>query len=418
MDGVDNNRKWCRCGLSHSLRLWLMSWMVGFLLCATTAGGAQDFPAFLETLYPAAAESGISRSTWDHAFESVTEPDEKVLEKARYQPEFTTPIWEYLDLRVNQHALRQGSKMSARYENLLNRVEAQSGVQKNIVLAIWSMESNFGAILRRPERLHYVPRALATLAWGDPKRSKFARKQLVAALQILQSGDIDRNGLTGSWAGAMGHTQFIPTSYLAYGLDMDGDGRRDIWNSVDDALATAANLLKKNGWRSGRTWGYEVSLPPGAERFEDSTMTLQQWSEKGVRRVSGAAFPRPEENGVLKLLAGKNGPAYLMLKNFYVIKRYNSSNAYALAVGLLADEFSGYSGPQASWPWPPDSLRRSEKYELQQLLKDMGYYDGAVDGYPGSATRSAIRDYQKRSGQLVDGTPTRPLLILLRKSKQ
>jgi membrane-bound lytic murein transglycosylase B len=337
-----------------------------------------------------------------------------VLEKANYQPEFTAEIWDYLDGRVNPLSIEKGLNMSRNHARTLTDVEHKFGVEQAVLLAIWAIESNYGAIFEKPDRLHYVPLALATLAYGDPKRQKFARTQLIAALKILQAGDINKEQLTGSWAGAMGHTQFIPTSYLAYGFDMDGNGRRDIWNSIPDALATAANLLHKNGWQTGKTWGYEAILPSTGEQFKDQTKTMAEWQKIGFKRPDGKFFPRPDDKAVLKILAGTEGPAFLMMKNFYVLKRYNSSDSYALAVGLLADRLAGLSGLVQSWPRPPGSLSIEDKIELQKRLRQHGYYSGEIDGHLGDGTKEAIRRFQIQAGLVEDGVPSQELLQDLR----
>lgn len=393
--------------------LILAAVVVGF--SAGPARADASFVQWIEDFFPEAEKEGISRVTWDMAFAGVTEPDPSVLKKASYQPEFKAEIWDYLDARVNPLSIARGQEMSRRYQGTLDAVERRFGVRRWVILAIWSMESNFGAILEKTNRLHYVPRALATLAYGDPRRQKFARTQLVAALQILQAGDITPERMTGSWAGAMGHTQFIPTSYLAYGVDMDGNGRRDIWGSIPDALATAANLLKENGWRTGYTWGYEVVLPKDGEGFKDETMRLAQWQKLGYTRIGGRAYPRPSDKAVLKLPAGPDGPAFLMLKNFYVLKRYNNADAYALAVGLLADRLAGYGRLTKSWPRPPGALSVDEKFELQERLQQRGHYDGKIDGYLGEGTRKAIRSFQAQAGLEVDGKPNQELLMALRR---
>jgi membrane-bound lytic murein transglycosylase B len=305
--------------------------------------------------------------------------------------------------------------MKSHYAQALAAVENRFGVEAKILLAIWSMESDYGAVFERPERLHYVPQALATLAYADPRRKNFAEKQLVAVLQILQAGDIGRQDLTGSWAGAMGHTQFIPTSYLAYAVDMDGNGRRDIWNSVPDALATAANLLHRNGWQSGKTWGYEVILPAGGERWVDKTRILADWQQAGFSRTGGRTFPRPDDRAVLKLPAGKEGPAFLVLKNFFVLKRYNNADAYALATGLLADRLAGSKGLVQPWPRPPGTLNGEETLLLQELLKKKGYYSGEIDGLIGEASRAAIRTFQEEIGMPADGKPSLETLDALRR---
>ncbi len=374
------------------------------------------FKQWLDDFYAVVAKEGINRATWNAAFTGVTEPDPLVLEKANFQPEFTTEIWDYLDSRVNPLAIDKGRKMAKVHTSTLAAVEQKYGVEQSVLLAIWSMESNYGAILEQPERLFYVPSALATLAYGDPKRRKFARTQLVAALQILQTGDIGRAHLMGSWAGAMGHTQFIPTSYLAYGVDMDGNGRRDIWNSIPDALATAANLLKSNGWQKGSPWGYEVAMPVGGEKLREESKTLAEWAKLGFKRAGGQAFYRPEDKALLKIPAGPVGPAFLMLSNFSVIKRYNNSDSYALAVSLLADRLAGSGGLLVkAWPRPLDSLNAEEKLELQQRLQNIGLYIGEVDGHLGPATEKAIRSYQKHAGLAMDGLPSQNLLRTLRR---
>ncbi|MFB9952473.1 lytic murein transglycosylase [Rhizobium puerariae] len=372
------------------------------------------FKAWIVKFYDTAARSGITRSTYEKAFAGITEPDRDVLEKAAYQPEFKSKIWDYLDSRVNPYTVRIGREMAAKYGSTLNALERHFGVDKNILLAIWSMESNYGAVLEKPDRLHHVPQALATLAWGDSSRSKYARTQLIAALKILQSGDVTPKQLTGSWAGAMGHTQFIPTSYLLYAIDADGNGKRDIWHSVPDALATSANLLAKNGWTTGKTWGYETALPANGARYEGQTRTLAEWAKLGFARANGKNFPRGADRATLKLMAGENGPAFLMLKNFFVVKRYNAADSYALAVGLLADEIAGYGGVQQAWPRPNGTLDIRQKFELQTRMKELGYYDGEVDGNFGSGSKAAISAIQKRLGMQQSGEPSRQLLEALR----
>lgn len=389
--------------------------VASLVLTGVVAEANQDFVNWLNTFLPEAERQGVTATTWNKAFSEITEPDELVLERAAYQPEFIQEIWEYLDTRVNHLSVEKGLELAGQKNATLTSLEQRFGVSRSVLLAIWSMETNYGAALQQRERLHYVPQALATLGWGDEKRSDFARDQLIAALKILQAGDVSRDNLLGSWAGAMGHTQFIPTSYLAYAVDMDGDGRRDIWNSVPDALATAANLLTKNGWRPGKPWGYEVVLPAGIGRYAEETKTLAEWQRLGVARPGGRTFPQTEDIAILKVLAGENGPGFLMMKNFFVIKRYNNSDKYALAVGLLANWLAGQEGVQQQWPRPVDSLSIDEKIALQQLLRDKGYYDGEIDGQPGAATREAIREFEKKAGLQVNGMPNRSVLEALKK---
>jgi membrane-bound lytic murein transglycosylase B len=380
----------------------------------TSAYGSESFEKWIEDFYLVAAKDGVTRHTWDQAFKDITEPDPVILEKAMYQPEFTSKIWDYLDARVNFLSIEKGQKMNKIYSQTLQSVADKFAVKPAVLLAIWSMESNYGDILKKADRLHYVPLALATLGYGDPKRGKFARSQLVAALKILQAGDVQKEQFMGSWAGAMGHTQFIPTSYLAYGVDMDGNGQCDIWNSIPDALATAANLLHKNGWRAGKTWGYEVVVPASKLAHEGETKLLSEWQKLGVIRPGKKAFAWPNDKAVLKLFAGKSGPAFLVMKNFYVLKRYNNSDSYALAVGMLADKISGFGGLEQQWPRPPGSLLVDDKIALQQLLKEKGYYSGSIDGNIGKETRDAIRLYQREAGLEPSGEPTADLLLKLR----
>ncbi len=395
----------------------LLRCVIGFFLLLFTAqncGAAESFTDWLRTFRREAEAEGIERITFAQAFSAVTEPDSKVLKRAAYQPEFTQQIWEYLDTRVNSLSIERGRTVAVRYHKVLREIERNSGVSASILLAIWSMETNYGLILDKKERLHYLPRALATLGWGDKKRKKFAKTQLIAALKIFAAGDVNRADFLSSWAGAMGHTQFIPTSYLAYAVDFDGDGRRDVWNSVADALASSANLLAKNGWRTGKTWGYEVVLGEGAEKYQDQTKTLRQWQQLGFVRPQQKAFPRPDEKAVLKILGGGNGPGFLMLRNFFVLKKYNNSDFYALAVGLLADRLAGWPEMVQQWPKPPGILSFAEKLELQTLLKQRGYYNAAVDGYPGRMTCEAIEAFQQDNGFEVNGKADKSTLEQLR----
>lgn len=386
----------------------------GLFAHATAARADARFQKWVADFYQTAAEAGISKSTYQKAFSGVKTPDPDVLEKAAYQPEFKHKIWDYLDSRVNPYTVRIGKEMAAKHGRTLAALERHFGVDRNILLAIWSMESNYGAVLQKDDRLHYVPRALATLAYADKKRAKYARTQLIAALKIIQRGDIDAGDMTGSWAGAMGHTQFIPTSYMLYAVDADGNGHRDIWNSVPDALATAANLLAKNGWQAGKTWGYETVVPTGGSKYSGQTKTLAQWAKLGFTRPNGSGFKNGADRAELKLPAN-GGPGFLMTKNFFVIKRYNASDSYAMGVGMLADQLAGYSGVKQRWPRPEGTLDITEKFELQTRLKELGYYEGEVDGNFGSGSKAAIQAFQNRMGLAADGEPSQRLLNALRR---
>jgi len=390
-----------------------------FLTAAVTALGVSassadaGFQRWIAEFRSVAIQNGISAATYDRAFRGISEPDPEVLEKARYQPEFRAEAWEYFDNRINEHTVATGRQLARKWGPWLERIERQFGVSRYVLLAIWSIESNYGEVLANDRVMRNLPRSLATLAYADPKRAKFARTQLIAALKILERGDVSERQLTSSWAGAMGHTQFIPTSYQAYAVDADGDGRRDIWNSVPDALASAANLLRRNGWQPGETWGYEVLLPEG-RKFPAGSMSLNRWASIGVVRANGKGFPRPSQNAELKVPDGRAGPAFLMIKNFFVIKRYNNSDKYALAVGLLADQIAGYGGLVRGWNRPFQRLSFQETQELQKRLGALGYYSGEIDGKIGQGSREAIRAFQSRMGLAQDGHPSKEVLNVLR----
>jgi membrane-bound lytic murein transglycosylase B len=388
----------------------------GIAFAGATGNASADakFQSWIADFRGTALNSGVSASTFNRAFAGVTEIDPEVLEKAKSQPEFTEPVWGYLDNRVNEQSIATGREMARKYCRWLGAIEKSFGVDRNILLAIWSMETNFGEIMKRDDVMRDAVRSLATLAYADPRRAKYARTQLIAAMKILQKGDIDRSHLTGSWAGALGHTQFIPTSYLAYAVDMDGNGKRDIWNSVPDALATAANLLKKNGWQPGQTWGYEVVLPAG-RKFPSGSRTIGEWQSIGVVRANGKAFPRGGEKATLKVPDGRGGPAFLMTRNFYVLKNYNNADKYALGVGLLADQIGGSSGLRQEWNRPFTPITMKEREELQNHLRELGYYDGKVDGKIGDGSRNAIQAFQKQMGLDPDGHPSMEVLTVIRK---
>ena len=372
------------------------------------------FQNWIRDFRATAVRNGVPRSIYDRAFANVRTPDPEVLRKARFQPEFKDEAWQYIDSRVNERTIGTGREMLRKHKRLLDRIERDMGVSRNILLAIWSMESSYGEALKQESRLHYVPRALATLAYADRRRAKFARGQLIEVLKIVARGDVSLQGLTGSWAGAMGHTQFIPTSYTAWATDGDGDGRKDIWNSVPDALYTAANLLRDNGWRSGQTWGYEVILPQG-RKFPGGKMSLAEWERIGVRRANGKAFPRPSQRAELKVLQGRQGPAFLMADNFFVLKRYNNADKYALGVGLLADQIGGFPPPTRDWTRPFTRLTIAQSEELQARLARKGFYEGEVDGKIGPVSRSAIKAFQASAGLPQDGFASMEVLEVLRR---
>lgn len=401
----------------HVTRRDLLGLIVGSALLAavpTVAIADEGFRSFVANFRGVALKNGISGATYDAAFAGIDSIDPEVLEKARVQPEFKAPVWDYFDNRVHERSVGIGREMSKKYKPWLDKIESRFGVDRHILLAIWSMESNYGEILKRPEVIRSTIQSLATLAYADKRRAKFGRTQLLAALKILQRGDVDVAGLQGSWAGAMGHTQFIPTSFMLYGVDMDGDGRRNIWTSIPDSLASSANLLKSNGWQSGRTWGYEVSLP-NSGKLPAGSASLDRWAGLGVARASGKPFRNGGDNATLKLPDGRAGPAFLMTKNFRVIKAYNNADKYALAVGLLADQIAGGNELVRDWQRPFTPLSIVEKEEMQKRLTAAGFYDGKADGNIGSGTKAAILAYQQAAGLTQDGYASKELLTAMRR---
>ncbi|EJF83216.1 lytic murein transglycosylase [Candidatus Bartonella washoeensis] len=372
------------------------------------------FKRWIEEFKKTALANNISSSTFEMAFKNVHAIDIEVLKRATYQPEFVDPSWNYFDKRINDIAIMEGRRQAKKWGKWLARIEKRFGVNRNILLAIWSMESNYGKVLENTTVMRDAIRSLATLAYADPKREKYARTQLIAAMQILQSGNIHRSQLTGSWAGALGHTQFIPTSYIAYAVDMDGDGYSNIWTSIPDALATAANLLHMNGWQSDLPWGVEVKLPHG-KTFPEHWLSFKQWKKLGARHAHGKSFPSPSELAMLKYPDDPKGPAFLVTKNFFVIKRYNNSDRYALAVALLADRIAGRPGLVQDWERPFKPITFKERIELQSRLTALGYYDGKIDGKIGPASKQAIKAFQLRHGLEVNGYPSYEVLFILRK---
>jgi len=398
-------------------RLAIILFIAGLAYPAQAQSQA-GFDRWIANFWPSAQAAGISRSTFERAFGGVR-LDPAVLEKARYQPEFVKPLWDYVDSAVSEKRLENGKIKLRQYGALLDALERAYGVDRHILVAIWGMESAYGEVLDNPKIVKSVIQSLATLAYADQRRARFGRQQLLAALKILQRGDVAPSGLTGSWAGAMGHTQFIPTTYNAYAVDFDGDGRRNIWTSPADALASAAHYLNKSGWVSGKTWGYEVVLPRDFDYRHadgDTTRTLDQWQKLGIRRAGGRSFPRPDDRAELLLPSGAKGPAFLLLRNHFVIKRYNNATSYALAIGHLADRLRGGAPFAQDWPRSERPLSQSELRELQAQLARTGHYKGRVDGKIGPMSRAAIRAYQMRAGLAADGYAGAMLLNRLRGS--
>ena len=370
------------------------------------------FDQFVEDLWPEARRKGISPKLYREAFAGVT-PDPRIFARQTSQAEFSTPIWTYIDKRVSADRIARGKSMLGTHARALQAVERRYGVDKYVVASIWGMETNFGSFTGKMS----VIRSLATMAFSGG-RKKYGRKQLLGALDILQSGDIPLDQFKGSWAGAMGHTQFIPLTYNAYAVDMTGDGKRDIWNSIPDALGSTANYLKKRGWKNHMPWGWEVRLPRGFNyrmAGKKGTRSVAAWAKLGVRPAGRGKYGVADVRARLLLPVGRHGPAFLVTRNFDAILAYNRSNSYALAVAHLADRLAGQGPFVANWPTDLKLLSRSDNRELQKLLSARGFNTGGTSGTIGPRTRSAISNYQHRIGLTPDGYADARLLERLRR---
>jgi membrane-bound lytic murein transglycosylase B len=398
-------------------------WKLGALLLGTAVFAAAaltlyvalymgDRGSFVAKLWTDAQSGKVSY--WELlALAFGVDSDPEVLDRARRQPEVVEPVKDYVEKRVSPTRIETGKVKISEWQDAVAGIEEKYGVPANVLVAIWGIESNFGKSMGNKNVLG----SLATLTKAG-YRADYFNGELLAALEIMRDGKIDKAQMVGSWAGAMGQIQFMPTSYLTYAVDHDGDGRKDIWNSIPDSLASTANFLKERGWRRDGDWGYEVKIPPNfdfATAWKKKDQTLAGWSKMGLERADGKAFPRPNEKARFYLPAGGAGPVFLVLKNFDVIKRYNNADSYALAVAHLADRIAG-KDPFVS-PWPDDvvPLSRSERKELEQLIASKVLTTpGQSAGKESHAIRLAIIKFQKTEGLLPDGHPSRALLQRLR----
>ena len=364
------------------------------------------FAAWIAGFSREALAAGIRPATVQQVLAHATlQP--RVIELDRAQPEFNRTPWAYLDSAVSAQRIAQGQAKRAEHQAAINAAATRYGVPSSIITAIWGMESNYGSNFGTFRAVD----ALATLGF-EGRRAAWARSELLAALRILDQGDISDERMVGSWAGAMGNTQFLPSVFLAYAVDADGDGHRDIWGSIPDVAASTANFLARMGWQAGQPWGVEVRLPQGFDyaRAEQTVrQTAAQWAAEGVQGVDGQPLPALDAASIATP-AGARGPAFLVGQNFRTILRYNNSVSYALGVGLLARQIDGGSGVAAAWPRDLAPLSRSQMQQLQTLLNQRGFNAGTPDGVMGPATRAGLRQYQQSLGMVADGYPTAELL--------
>lgn len=372
---------------------------LAFLLAVVSIGAvgpaaASEFSSCVADLKDAAVRAGVSPSLAARALD-VPEPDENVLRVSKVQPEFKTPIWDYLGFLVDDQRVADGRAQMTAHEDVLKAAERRFGVDRHVIAAVWGVETDYG----RKTGRNFLPHALATLTCRSGRRADFWRSQLLAALKLVERGDLPLDDLHGSWAGAFGQTQFIPTTYESLAVDFDGDGRRDLVNSVADALGSTANYLKRGGWRTGEPWMIEVKVPPGygGPTGRDNKAPVSTWSKRGVVRADGAALSGGRAAGLL-LPAGPRGPGFLVFSNFDVIYSYNRAESYALAISHLADRLAGYPPFRTPWPTDDPGLSRAERLELQKLLLARGYDIGEADGQIGPVTRAAIAEAEKSFG--------------------
>lgn len=386
--------------------------MVAALATAAPAAAQGSFSDCLRGLEQQARARGVLPQVFQQATAGLT-PDNSILALLDRQPEFSRQPWEYINGLVAANRIAEGRRMLQTHRAAFDRAERETGVDRHVIAAIWGIETSFG----RAKGNTSVVRATATLACYG-RRQDFFRGEFVAALQIIHQGHVSPANFRGSWAGAFGHTQFMPSTFLRAARSGSGSQRIDLLGSVPDALMSTGNLLRAEGWQAGQGWGYEVTVPQGLDftlAGRDRPQTIAQWEARGVRRVGGRAFPRKSDQAFLHLPAGARGPAFLMLPNFRVIMKYNNSENYAMAVGHLADRLRGGGGFAQAWPTAERALSQQERIELQQRLAQVGLYTGTVDGKLGAGTREALQRFQARAGMPADGFPTAALLQRLRR---
>lgn len=376
---------------------------------------SNSFRSCLAGLKPQALAKGVHAATYDRYTQNLT-PDYSVIERLNYQPEFSTPIWDYLSGLVDEERVQLGRQKLQQHREVLNRISAAYGVPAETIVAVWGVESNFGDISGKYPLLQ----SLGTLSC-EGRRQSYFRGEFFTTMKLLQRGDVYESQLKGSWAGAFGHTQFMPSTYDELAVDFDGDGRRDLVGSIPDALASTANFLKKRGWQTGQPWGFEVKIPQGMSVSSEgrrNKKSLSSWINQGLVRADGSALVQGNlsESSQAGLLAsaGENGPVFLVFKNFDAIYSYNAAESYALAIAHLSDRLQGKGGLVQTWPTDDAGTSRAERREIQQFLLNKGYDIGAVDGLIGDKTRQAIRQEQIRLGLTPTGRAGQQILRAFR----
>jgi lytic murein transglycosylase len=397
-------------GFLRSSLFGLSSFSLSLFSLGLAPAAAADFAACLADLRDAALRGGVSAETFDQAATGLS-PDPDIAALADAQPEFKTPIWDYIAGLVDEERAADGRAMLQRWARALSISESRFGVDAATIVAVWGVESDYG----RGAGTRSVVRSLATLSC-EGRRQAYFRTEFVAALKIIDAGDVDPSKFLGSWAGAFGHTQFMPSTFLRMAVDLDGDGHRDLVGSVPDALGSTANYLRRNGWISGETWGFEVRLPENYKgpSGRQRKQPLSAWAARGLTRIDGSPLGQGASAGLL-LPAGPEGPAFLVTANFDSIFSYNAAESYALAIALLSNRLRG--APPMATPWPTEDpgLSRAERRELQSRLIRAGYdLDGKIDGVIGTRTRQAISDLQRRMGTEVNGRASQSVLNALR----
>lgn len=394
--------------------LRLLGAMLVLVLGTAVARAADEagFRAWLESFKPEAREQGIKPGTLDQAFAAI-KFNARIIELDNHQPEFTKPVWDYIASVVTEDALTKARHKLVEHRVLFERVRQRFGVPPEYIVAIWRIESGFGANFGN----FNVVEALASLGYAG-RRQDFWKRELIAALRLVERGEVPLGRLVGSWAGAMGHTQFMPTGYLDKAIDFDGDGKRDLWSSMPDVFASTANHLVLGGWTGSQPFGVEVRLP--ANFRYDLADTLRQpaaeWSKLGVTLADGRPLPAWTGDAAIIVPAGHKGPAFLVTGNYRALLDYNNATPYALSLGLFAERLRGGGRITRPWPTGDRQLSRGEKEELQRLLAERGHDPGKVDGTVGPATRAAIRGFQQKAGLPPDGYADFALLERVRQT--